>query len=484
MKNFSLLTLLTEAPSECGSNPAVAINTREYANKSESATHHYWTESNRAGTLYYKCKKKSAAPVVNPDPVPVVTSDCPNDTEKPDFIKYIWVSQGWVDASGNPDTTKHQSRACGVNGSGVALSCTYTEALSKECGPGLRKAWKELKTKFEEWKNSNPQPNPVVQQDTEQQKIEKCKAQNLVYDKATDACVAPVQEVDPDVQTLKDEMEVYRTILNSFTDTSGWMQLDTLTPNKYTPNNLNIDLLDGVTAQIVELIENKGSSSDFGLFIKMLTSIKDAYNVDKYKDFFQKKVDPKGQDIFGKINGLINNINTAANEKRNAYGYNPLTKPTEKQIREFVFRGQLRSVYKVGKVNLMMDVYTYTKGVPLEDGGDKEVTNEIKSYLDAVKTNLNFNTCKDILSVYRSTYNKNVYTDDLFVGIKKQIQKCWCEKHYEDLGKLGTKNMFNKEMRKDRKELITFLNTLGSSIMGDYAIALNDRVCSKIKISK
>jgi hypothetical protein len=25
---------------------------------------------------------------------------------------------------------------------------------------------------------------------------------------------------------------------------------------------------------------------------------------------------------------------------------------------------------------------------------------------------------------------------------------------------------------------------LGSSVMGDYAIALNDRVCNKIKISK
>jgi hypothetical protein len=468
MKNFSLLTLLTEAPTECGTNPALSINQREFASK--DSAYHYWKVENppsQGGTLYYRCKKKSAAPVVNPDPAPVGTKKCPNE-EGYDIKEF----QDWLDS---------QKIAWTSSGGQLNKGTGYGN-----CGDKTQAAWKTYREKFIEYKKGNqqPSPDPVVQQDTEQQKIEKCKAQNLVYDKATDACVAPVQEVDPDVQKLKDEMEVYRTILNSFTDTSGWMQLDTLTPNKYTPNNLNIDLLDGVTAQIVELIENKGSSSDFGLFIKMLTSIKDAYNVDKYKDFFQKKVDPKGQDIFGKIDGLINNINTAANEYKNGYGYNPLTKPTEKQIREFVFRGQLRSVYKVGKVNLMMDVYTYTKGVPLEDGGDKEVTSEIKSYLDAVKTNLNFNTCKDILSVYRSTYNKKVYTVELFTGIKKQIQKCWCNKHYEDLGKLGTKNMFNKEMRKDRKELITFLNSLGGAQMGDYAIGLNDSVCSKIKISK
>ena len=315
-------------------------------------------------------------------------------------------------------------------------------------------------------------------------KKKECQTKNLVYDEKTGECVAPVQQVDPDVLKLKEEMEIYLTILNSFTDPTGWSQIYTLSPTKYTPNNLNIDLLSGVTRQVVELINDKGSSSDFGLFIKILSSIKSAYNVDKYRDFFQNKVDPGGKNVFGEIDGFINSINTAANEKRNAYGYDPLTKPTEKQIREFIFSGQLRSVYKVGKVNLMMDVYKYNKGVSLKDEGDAEITSQIQSYFDAVKNDLNFNTCKDILSVYKSTYDKNVYTDELFIGVRKQIQKCYCEKHYEDLEKVGMNNMFDSEMKKDRKELKIFLNSLGSSIMGDYAIPLNEKVCRGIKIPK
>ena len=46
------------------------------------------------------------------------------------------------------------------------------------------------------------------------------------------------------------------------------------------------------------------------------------------------------------------------------------------------------------------------------------------------------------------------------VNVKTEIQRCWCDKQYEDLGKLGVKNMFDKQMRQDRKELIAFLNQL------------------------
>ncbi len=309
-------------------------------------------------------------------------------------------------------------------------------------------------------------------------KKKECQAKNMAYDEKTGECYVPVQQVDPDVLKLKDEMEIYLTILNSFTDPTGWSQIYTLSPTKYTPNNLNIDLLSGVTRQVVELINDKGSSSDFGLFIKILSSIKSAYNVDKYRDFFQNKVDPGGKNVFGEIDGFINSINTAANEKRNAYGYDPLTKPTEKQIREFVFRGQLRSVYKVGKVNLMMDTYTYTKSDPLKTSFVEEI-GEIKAVLDSTIQKRNQENCIDLLYIYKETYKIGVYdeSNSLLMDVKKQIQKCWCEDYYENIEDVGAKNIFNKELKENRKELQIFYNKLTSANMGDFSIRLDKSVC-------
>jgi hypothetical protein len=435
-----------------------------------------WEEEEGIKVYYYYCQTGGSTPPVDPPVTPPASTDkCPNEKGYVDKEFQEWV---WKTHLGKTETDTVTTKLCGIK-NGKAKTCAYSVAVDGKCLDGTKAVWKELKDKFIEFKNQTP----VVQQETEQQKIEKCKAQNLIYDATTGGCVAPVQEVDPDVQTLKDQMEIYRTLLNSFSDPTGWSQLDSLSPTKYTPNNLNIDLMDGVTKQIVELINDKGSSSDFGLFVKMLSSIKKAYNVEKYKSFFQNKVDPDGQDVFTKIDGFINSINTAANEMKGVYGYDPLTKPTEKQVREFVFRGQLRSVYKVGKINLMMMVYTYTKGEPLETPNEGD-TKEIETYVNAVKTSLSFDTCKDVLGAYMDTYKEDVYTDKLLMDIKSQIQKCWCNKQYEDLGKLGVKNMFDQEMRKDRKELIMFLNKLTSANMGDFAIRLDDKVCGGIKKRK
>ena len=49
--------------------------------------------------------------------------------------------------------------------------------------------------------------------------------------------------------------------------------------------------------------------------------------------------------------------------------------------------------------------------------------------------------------MYRETYQENdVYDQPLLTKVKSEIQKCWCDKQYEDLGKLGVKNMFDKQM--------------------------------------
>jgi len=415
------------------------------------------------------CKKKKPAPV---DPKLVVAGTCPSEEDYVDKEFQEWV---WKTYLGKTETDTVTTKLCGIK-NGKAKTCAYSAAVGTVCGDGTKAIWKELRDKFIEFKKGNQ--NPVV--DPEAKKKE-CESQGMNYDETTKNCVAKKQEVDPDAQQLVNSMEQYRTILNSFYDPTGWINVNTLSPSEYVPNFLSLKMLTQVTKQIVELINQKVSSSDFGSFVEMMETLKISYNVEKYKDFFQKKVDPTGTDVFGSIDTLINEIKTSANESKTAYGYDPLTSPTEKQIRDFVFRGQLRSVYKSGRLNLMMMVYTYTDTQPLKTN-NKESVSEITSFYNEVSKNRNFDNCKNILGVYRETYQEDgVYSPTLLVNVKTEIQKCWCDKQYEDLGKLGTKNMFDKEMRKGRKELISFLNQLPSATMGDFAVRLNSGVCTKNK---
>ena len=128
-----------------------------------------------------------------------------------------------------------------------------------------------------------------------------------------------------------------------------------------------------------------------------------------------------------------------------------------------------------------MMVYTYTDTEPLKTNNTESVS-EITSFYNEVTKNRNFDNCKNILGVYRETYQENdVYDQPLLTKVTSEIQKCWCDKQYEDLGKLGVKNMFDKQMRQDRKDLIAFLNQLPSASMGDFAVRLNSGVCTKNK---
>ena len=150
MKNFNLLNLLLEfnETTDCEAGTKVTINQTEYANMPDSANYHYFKDTR---SNYFKCKKKGSKPKEKEEEKPVVSNECPSETEKPEFIKYIWISQGWVDGSGNPDAIAHKSKACGVekiNSSYVPKTCTYQQSLTKPCGPGLKAAWKELKLKF------------------------------------------------------------------------------------------------------------------------------------------------------------------------------------------------------------------------------------------------------------------------------------------------------------------------------------------------
>lgn len=468
MKNFKLLNLLLEfnEATDCETGTKVTITQTEYANMPDSANYNYFKDTR---SNYFKCKKKGSKPVIVPKPNPVVAGKCPIDEgyANKEFQEWVWKTH-----LGKTESDTVTTKLCGT----TTKSCGYSVAVGTGCGDGTKAVWAELRDKFIDFKSSNP--NVILDPNA---KRKECESQGMNYDETTKNCVAKPVVIDPDVKELVDDMGRYRTILNGFYDPTGWISLDSLTPNEYTPNFLSIDLLTAVTTQITELIKQKGSSSDFGSFIKMMKALKNAYNNDKFKGMFQKKADPDGTDVFTTIDTLITNITTEADKIKGSLGYDPLVSPTEKQIRDFVFRGQLRSVYKLGRLNLMMMVYTYTDTEPLKTN-NKESVSEITSFYNEVSKNRNFDNCKNILGVYRETYQENdVYDQPLLTKVTSEIQKCWCDKQYEDLGKLGVKNMFDKQMRQDRKDLIAFLNQLPSATMGDFAVRLNSGVCTKNK---
>jgi hypothetical protein len=472
MKNFKLLNLLLEIDetTDCEAGTKVTISQTEYANMADSANYHYFKDTR---SNYFKCKKKGSKPKEKEEEKPVVAGKCPSDDGYGNKYFQEWV---WKTHLGKTETDTVTTKLCGLK-NGKAKTCAYSIGVDGNCQDGTKAVWLELRDKFIEFKNGS---QPVVNVDPEVKKRE-CLDKGMDYDETTKNCVPKPIVVDPDVQELVEDMGRYRTILNGFYDTSWWISLDSLAPNQYTPNFLSIDLLTAVTTQITELIKQKGSSSDFGNFVKMMKALKNAYNNDKFKGMFQKKVDPDGTDVFTTIDTLITNITTEANKIKGSLGYDPLVSPTEKQIRDFVFRGQLRSVYKSGRLNLMMMVYTYTDTEPLKTN-NKESVSEITSFYNEVTKNRNFDNCKNILGVYRETYQENdVYDQPLLTKVTSEIQKCWCDKQYEDLGKLGVKNMFDKQMRQDRKDLIAFLNQLPSASMGDFAVRLNSGVCTKNK---
>ena len=99
MSSFKLSKLLlerasTKKPAGCGSNAAVETTQASYGSYQLKTEYETWTESDGGFTVYYYyCKKKGSNPVVvDPNPNPVVSNECPSETEKPEFIKYIWKS--------------------------------------------------------------------------------------------------------------------------------------------------------------------------------------------------------------------------------------------------------------------------------------------------------------------------------------------------------------------------------------------------------
>jgi hypothetical protein len=275
------------------------------------------------------------------------------------------------------------------------------------------------------------------------------------------------------------DMEVYRSVLDSFDFPTGWSSLDTLNPSTYLPRTLKIDLFAKIKEQIINLIEDNGRSSEFGSFIKMMEALTDAYNNDKYKSFFQTKVDPKGSDVFATFESYITEIETAANSME-AFNYDPLTDATEEEVRDGIFKYIPKTVYNVGDTNLKMSVYFYTKSTPMV-GAEEDLIGELESQLDTTQTNTNEETCKDLLAVYYQIYQKTKVDANTLMSTKEKIQDCWCKGLYENLGKIGFKKLYDKELRQDRKELLKFLSLLPSVTMDKFKIPLNSSVCKNVR---
>ena len=485
MKNFNLLNLLLEIneSTDCEAGTKVTITQTEYANMPDSANYVYWKDSR---SNYFKCKKKGSKPVIDPNPKPVVTGKCPSDEgyKNKDFQEWVWKTY-----LGKTETDKVTTKLCGIT---AGASCKYSVGVDGTCGDGTKAIWLELRDKFIEFKNGS---QPIVVADPEAKKKE-CEDRGLDYDDAIKNCVAKPVVLDPDVEALKNEMLNYRDVLNQFTDAKSWTNIDSLSPSEYIPANLKMSMLTVITETIVSLIKRKGRSADFDFFKKMMSSLIDAYNVDKYKEFFANKIDPKSDDdVFVKIQGYIDAIDNAANESKEVYNFNSLTNPQEPDVRNFIYTGQYISVYKTGSLNLMMMVYFYNNDqridgddlnnlwTPKSDYWDKkpEVLKKIYDVYKVTNQGLNFNNCKRMLSVYmdtiESTVDRKKYDESsqLKERVKNEIKKCWCGGQYKDLGKLGVKNMFDIEMKKDRKKLITFLNSLGRSTWGDFGIDLTSK---------
>ena len=299
MSSFKLLKLLlerepTSKPKECGSNPAVKCDQSTYDTYRFTVGYQAWKEDGGGIDVnYYYCKTGKPEEKKLVEPKPVVAGECPSDEKYADAEFKEWA---WVTINGYNKTDNYTTKLCGTKTDKVTpLTCNYTKMIGMVCGTGLKSVWKELREKFIDFKKNNQ--NVVVDPDA---KRKECESKGMDYDETTKNCIPKPVVIDPDVEELVEDMGRYRTILNGFYDPTGWISLDSLTPNQYTPNFLSIDLLTAVTTQITELIKQKGSSSDFGNFVKMMKALKNAYNNDKFKGMFQKKVDPDGTGAFPK----------------------------------------------------------------------------------------------------------------------------------------------------------------------------------------
>jgi len=397
----------------------------------------------RVETHKWFCKKKEK---VNPDPItptPTPEGECPDD--QVDFVKYIWISNGWVDPAGSqtPNKLKYQTKACGINDKGVALTCDFNKASTMKrkdgtCGEGMRAIWKEKKEDYNTWK----------------------KGQENVVQTTTTTTVKPI---DPEVQKFRNEFDVeFFPIVDQLGLTPDqWGRMHNTMPDINPPTSYRV--LQQITAKIVDYIGKFYRSKEFGLFVEIL---------DTFIELYGDKTDSEGNvtknsvikpEFFTNFGGTIEevkvlsqSIKTKNSEMKLDTNFDSLSDP-ETELR-YLFQEVIVTVLQEPQnyftKPLQMRAFRYTKS-ELIDNIDLSPINEVLS--GAVDQQ----NCLKVLDVDGKYSSNPQVPENLKLRIRRMGQKCLCANFYKDLGKLSIKDKFDKEKRNLAKRRLASLNSMG-----------------------
>lgn len=396
------------------------------------------------------CKKKEK---VNPEPItptPTPEGECPDN--QVDFVKYIWLSNGWVDPAGsqNPDKLTHQTRACGINDKGVALTCDFTKASTMKrkdgtCGEGMRAIWKEKKEDYNTWK----------------------KGQQNVVQTTTTTTVKPE---NPELKKFRDtfDTKIYTDVIDQFrASPDQWEKMYSTNPHIYPV--MFYSQMSTITSSILSYMGQNFRSSEFGLFKRFLDEFVTLYgpvSTGENTTEENKIVDPN---FFTKFGGTIDQVKQLSksiedkNTERSALlGFDFLSDPSSNL--EYYFREKLITVmkeasgYVTGSLLMYAWKYTGEGKLPVIDTAPID-----KSINDATKL-INVQNCENLLDVYGKYAANTLTPQDKITNIVTLVQKCLCNNQYANLGKFETiKDRFNKEKKELSKKRISLLNSMNVS---------------------
>ena len=411
-------------------------NISTYSNANKFVTCTYYVGAN---LKYRWCNKKE-----NPAPNPVVPAPSPVVGECPDdqvnFVKYIWISNNWVDPTGsqNPDNLKHQTRACGINSSKVALICDFAKASTMKCGDGMKAIWKEKKEDYNTWK----------------------KNQENVVQTTTTTTVKPI---DPEVQKFRNEFDVeFFPIVDQLGLTPDqWGRMHNTMPDINPPTSYRV--LQQITTKIVDYIGKFYRSKEFGLFVEILDTFIELYGdkTDSEGNVTKNSViKPEFFTNFGgtieEVKALSQSIKTKNSEMKKDTNFDSLSDP-ETELR-YLFQEVVVTVLEEPQnyftKPLQMRAFRYTKS-ELIDNIDLSPINEVLSGV------VDSQNCLKVLDVDGKYSSNPQVPENLKLRIRRMGQKCLCANFYKDLGKLSIKDKFDKEKRNLAKRRLASLNSMG-----------------------
>jgi hypothetical protein len=430
---MKLLDLLLEYGTCDASNCATGSSLQDVPSVRETsiesdANNYVCTKRVDGVTKKQYCKKKTNS---NPNPnPPVVTKECPNQEgyNNKEFGDWVWETKEGHDK--NDKTTEVESILCGTK-----TKCNYGYGVGTgSCGKGFKAAWKKYREEYINFKNNPPAP-------------------------ITTTTTTTLKPVDPEIEELRLKFNSeWAPIIQSFEITPDqWKKLYVYTPEDNPP--VTFTILNGVTKNILNLMDVLCRSEEFGLFNKMILKIVDLYKPageEEEETVDLNDVRTKLGGSIGEIKELSKLIENKNTELSSIYGFDFLTDPSENE--KTFFMEELRTVFETKTYlltgPLQMSVWKYTK-----EGKIKKL--DVGSKLQILKTATDVNGCLKVLD----TFNQ-IKTDPTLDSATKgkfinTIQDCFCKDFYKDIGVLTFKEKFDKEKREQAKLRIASLSNLG-----------------------